>query len=278
MQKIAIISDIHSNIEALNTVMNDIKKRNVDKIICLGDIIAKGINPSECIKVIRQNCDVIIQGNCDRYFSTDHSMEDLSQVVEERIRWNQEMLSTSEVEFLKDLPFSYEMYIGGSLVRFFHATPTSDEKFVSDLDNLENKFSLFCPSDKTMTSEMADIVIYGHLHAPYLEKIYNRTIINVGSVGNPIDIIRNEEKDGKEIETTQATYVIIEGTIDSREYADSLSIQFIKVPYDIEKELNSTVYNMDKKEYEEELRHGKYRDREKLIKRFKDLNIDTDSI
>ena len=67
--KIAIISDIHGNLEALKSTLQDIEKRNIDKIICLGDIIAKGIHPKECIKLIKEKCDIVIQGNTDEYFS-----------------------------------------------------------------------------------------------------------------------------------------------------------------------------------------------------------------
>ena len=67
--KIAIISDIHGNLEALNTVLEDIKKRNIDKIYCLGDIIAKGTHQQECVDLVRANCEVVIKGNCDEYYS-----------------------------------------------------------------------------------------------------------------------------------------------------------------------------------------------------------------
>ena len=70
--KIAIISDIHSNLEALKATLHDIKSRNVDKIICLGDMIAKGVHPKQCIKLIRDNCDIVLQGNC--YFFMLHQL------------------------------------------------------------------------------------------------------------------------------------------------------------------------------------------------------------
>ena len=54
--KIAVFSDIHGNLEALKTCLADIKKRNIDKIFCLGDIVAKGYNAEECVKLIRKNC------------------------------------------------------------------------------------------------------------------------------------------------------------------------------------------------------------------------------
>lgn len=59
--RIAIISDIHGNLEALKTCLEDIKKRNIDKIFCLGDILAKGCHAEECVKLVREKCDVTIK-------------------------------------------------------------------------------------------------------------------------------------------------------------------------------------------------------------------------
>ena len=70
--RIAIISDIHGNLEALKQTLKDIKERNIDKIFCLGDTIMKGVHSQECIELVKQNCDVVIRGNCDRYFSEEH--------------------------------------------------------------------------------------------------------------------------------------------------------------------------------------------------------------
>ena len=58
--------------EALKATLKDIEKRKVDKIICLGDIIAKGIHPKECISLIRTNCEIVLQGNCDVHFSAEY--------------------------------------------------------------------------------------------------------------------------------------------------------------------------------------------------------------
>ena len=70
--RIAVISDIHGNFEALKATLKDIEKRNVDEIICLGDIIAKGVHPKECIDLIKKKCKIVIQGNCDYHFARKH--------------------------------------------------------------------------------------------------------------------------------------------------------------------------------------------------------------
>ena len=183
--RIAIISDIHGNLEALKTTLQDIERRNVDKIICLGDIIAKGVHPKECIELVKEKCDIVLQGNCDSYFSSEHKeKEELSLQEQRRIEWNQSLLTDEDRKYLLNLPYCYEFYLSGSLVRLFHATPVSIDKHVLNLDSLETKYKMFLPSEKTVTQNVADVVIYGHIHHPFLDKLYNKTLINIGSVGN----------------------------------------------------------------------------------------------
>lgn len=277
--KIAIISDIHANLEALKSTLEDIKKRKVDKIICLGDIIAKGVHPKECIELIKENCDIVLRGNCDRYFSEEHNdINELSEEKVKRINWNQSMLNDEERKYLLNLPFSYEFYMSGSLVRLFHATPEKDNIVIINNDEIQTKLKMFYPSNNTMSQKNADVVIYGHIHHQYMDKIYNKTIINVGSVGNSFDVIRNPLKDSNVMETTKSNYLIIEGEYDSKKYSSDISFQFIKVPYDIDKELSSDKLNIEKENYMYELKQGRYRNMTKIYNNFKRLNVDVENI
>ena len=273
--RVAVISDIHANLEALNSVIKDIRKRNVDKIICLGDIIEKGVHPKECIKIIKDSCDIVIQGNCDYYFSIEHTdINDKSEEKKQRIIWNQSLISSEDREYLLSLPFCYEFYMSGSLVRLFHATPNANNIPIINLDNVETKYKMFLPSNNTVSKDVADVVIYGHIHHPYMDKIYNKTLINVGSVGNSYDVIRNDKKDSNVLETTKANYLIIEGEYGSKQYNSDISFQFIKVPYDIDKELEDEEINIEKDNYRYELKQGKYRDMTKVNNNFKKIGID----
>lgn len=277
--KIAIISDIHANLEALKSTLEDIKKRKVDKIICLGDIIAKGVHPKECIELIKENCDIVLRGNCDRYFSEEHNdINELSEEEVKRINWNQSMLNDEERKYLLNLPFSYEFYMSGSLVRLFHATPEKDNIVIINNDEIQTKLKMFYPSNNTMSQKNADVVIYGHIHHQYMDKIYNKTIINVGSVGNSFDVIRNPLKDSNVMETTKSNYLIIEEEYDSKKYSSDISFQFIKVPYDIDKELSSDKLNIEKENYMYELKQGRYRNMTKIYNNFKRLNVDVENI
>jgi protein phosphatase len=271
--KIAIISDIHSNLEALKATIENIKSKNVDKIVCLGDIIAKGTHPLECIKLVQENCDIVIQGNCDRHFSNVRNLEKFSQIEQDRIKWNQNMLNKEAMEYLINLPYCYEFYMSGSLVRLFHSSPIHDDETVLNLSSLEEKFEIFKPSEKTISDKTADVVIYGHIHHPYLDRLYNKTLINVGSVGNSFDVIRNDEKDSNILETTKSNYLIIEGEFGEREYGSEISFQFVRVSYDVEKELSDEKFNLEKEGYIYELKQGKYRDMKKVNESFEKLGI-----
>ena len=277
--KIAIISDIHGNLEALKATLKDIEKRNVDRIICLGDTIAKGIHPKECLDLIKENCEIVLQGNCDAHFAMEYkNNHEINEQEQKRIKWNQSLINKKEREYLLNLPISYEFYMSGSLVRLFHATPTVNNKAILNVDSIETKYQMFLPSKNTVSQMKADVVIYGHIHHPYMDKIYNKTLINVGSVGNSFDVIRNKNKDSNVLETTKSNYLIIEGEYNSKEYNSDIAFQFVKVPYDIERELKGENLNIESDNYRFELKEGRYRDMSRINENFKRLGIDVEKI
>lgn len=278
MDKIAIISDIHGNLEALNSVIEDIKERKIEKIFCLGDIVAKGTHQEECVNLIKENCEIVLKGNCDDYFTSKIDRETKPEIELKRIDWINSKLSDESKNFLKSLPYSFEFYLSGRLVRLFHATPNKINGFVGNIDTIDRLYSLFLPSKNTISNKKADVVVYGHIHTPFIQRIYNRTIINSGSVGNAIDVFRNEEKDADVRNTTLANYVILSGKYDSKDINEKISFEIVSVPYDIEKELKENEDNIEMESYEEELRSGKYRNMEKIYKSFELRGIETDKI
>ena len=87
--KIAIISDIHSNYQALKSVIEDCEKKGVEKIFCCGDIIGKGCNANKCVNLIRQKCEVVVRGNTDTRFTDDPEKFKDNPVEYNRIKNNQ---------------------------------------------------------------------------------------------------------------------------------------------------------------------------------------------
>lgn len=278
MDKIAIISDIHGNLEALKAVLKDIKERNINKIFCLGDIIAKGNHQQECVNLIKDNCEIVVRGNCDEYFTSEIDLATKSEQEVKRILWNKEMINQEATQYLKNLPFCYEFYLSGRLVRIFHSNPLDTKQFIGNIDSFENYYKLFLPSDKTISQEKADLVVYGHIHVPYMQKLYNRIIINAGSVGNSIDTYRNDDRDGDIRNTRVASYCILLGILDSKDYNDNLSYEIVNLNYDFEKELLDNKNNIEPESYEKEIRYGKYRDMNKVNNIKKDMGIDINKI
>lgn len=273
MEKIAIISDIHGNLEALKTVIDDIKKRNVDRIICLGDIIAKGRHLHECIQLVRDTCDVVIQGNCDYYFSCFKEAD--NEINNKRLQYNRSLTTEEDREYLGKLPYSYEMKLSGNLVRFYHATPDRINGYVGDMENLDTYYKMFLPSKNTVSPNIADIVICGHIHKTYMMKVFNRTIVNVGSVGNSFEVYRHKDKDANYQNVTKACYLILSGNIDSDEIGP-ISYEFIELNYDIDKELSTSKDAFEYDGLEREIKYGLYRDlediKESLASRGLDIN------
>ena len=136
---------------------------------------------------------------------------------------------------------------------------------------------MFLPSEHT-SDKTADVVIYGHIHHSYMDKIYNKTLINVGSVGNSYATIRNNERDSDVRETTRINYLIIEGDYGKKEYTSDFSFEFIQIPYNVEEELKNEKLNIEKDDYRYELINGKYRNMTKVIDNFKRLGIDVSNM
>lgn len=279
MEQIAIISDIHGNLEALKAVLEDIKERNIENIMCIGDIIAKGTHAQECVELIKNKCKVVIKGNCDEYFTSDEiNWSKKPQIEYDRMMWNIAKLSDDNIKFLQSLPYCHEFYLSGRLIRLIHATPEKIDKFIGNIDSIDRLYSLFLPSENTVSKEMADVAVYGHIHTPFIQRIYNRTIINTGSVGLAMDVFRNDLKDGNVKNTTVANYLILKGNMNSKNIDDKISYELVNVPYDIEKELSENKDNIELETYEETLRNGLYGEMEKIYKSFELREIKREDI
>ena len=158
MSKIAIISDIHGNLLALEAVFDDIKKNDIDKIICLGDLVGKGPSCKRVIDFCRYKCDVVVAGNWDKF---------LSHKMEERNRWYLDRIGEERLQYLRELPESVGFYLSGRFIRLFHAH--SEDVYLRMYPNLEieEKLKMFnIPKISRLDNEerKSDIVGYGDIH------------------------------------------------------------------------------------------------------------------
>ena len=241
MEKIAIISDVHGNITALNAVLKDIKNRGITKIFCLGDYVIKCVHPDLVIDTLRKVCEVMLIGNSDYAIC--------SPEAKSKNFWSREKIGEERANFIYNLPVFHEFYMSGHLIRLFHASPYgldniynpmfSNEGTIYAGNEIKNPEDLFKNTDfinKTENDPEPDIVGYGHIHTPCLVRFKNKTLFNTGSVGIPVEMLNSDVSDKSNKFSTLASYIIVEGNYNDKNLG-SISFNFVRVPYNIEKEI-----------------------------------------
>jgi predicted phosphodiesterase len=247
--QIAIISDVHGNVTALEAVLADIATRGITRIINLGDVIGKGPRGSEAIRLTRQACEVTLRGNWDSLITQEAALRfEIGQ-------WTRASLSDDDLAWLAALPSTFELVMSGRRIRLFHASPVSEFVRVRLRHTPEEFRGMFTNTDFTgpflaagqSAGATPDVVGYGDIHAAYLELRDGLTLFNVGATGNPLD-------------DRCAPYVVLEGAADSLDPAP-FSVRFARVPYDIEAEIRvARALGMPEADaYAAELRDGIYR-------------------
>ncbi|MBI4335220.1 MAG: metallophosphoesterase family protein [Candidatus Omnitrophica bacterium] len=217
----AVFSDIHSNLEAYNAVLEAIRREGADSCWCCGDIVGYGADPNACIDITRELNPRIVAGNHDLGAAGLTDISNFSQNAGIAVLWTREALSADSELFLKAMPLRHD-----NRVTLVHASPNRPEEFeyIFDLSGAWRSFAAM---------EKVDICFIGHTHAPcifvrdsegYVGYIpWTRTttetgkkyIVNVGSVGQP--------RDGD----PRAAYCVYD--------ADSGIIELKRVRYDVEK-------------------------------------------
>ena len=239
MEHVAIISDLHGNLPALEAVLCDIKRRHISRIFCLGDLVGKGPHAEKVVDICQDVCEVTIKGNWD-----DHILKATENPT---LRWHQQRLGTERLDYLRHLPHTIDFWMSGKRVRLFHASQQSVYYRVRMEDPRDKLLAMFTNTEFTGNTVAPDVVGYGDLHRAYVMPFHQQMLFNVGSVGNPLDM-------------TQASYAILEGTYNSQR-ADTFAVYLIRVPYDIERAIQqAAAEHMPELEfYANELRTARYR-------------------
>jgi protein phosphatase len=240
LDKIAIISDVHGNISALETVLEDIRQRGIDLIYNLGDLIGKGSRSDLAIDQCCEVCQVIVRGNWDDVIlqESDHPYD----------LWYRQQIGQDRLAYLNTLPNAHDFWMSGKRVRLYHASQESVYKRVHPWHSHEVHQAMFTNTPFTgFDHPEPEVVGYGDIHSAYLLPIDRKILFNAGSVGNPLDM-------------PLASYVILSGVLDSQT-PRTLSIDFVRLPYDIEKEIEQArqVGAPNLEAYSVELRTAVYR-------------------
>lgn len=247
MPPFAIISDIHANLEALQTVLADIDRRGLTEIVCLGDVIGYGPDPRECLDLVRRRCRLCMMGNHDH--AVLYEPTNFNTAAERAAFWTRQMIESDRAacgerwEFLGKLPVRRRE----DDLLFVHASPRRPiNEYIFPEDVFTNPQKVLANFERLE----ARLCFLGHTHqpgvflddpyfdppqelpdSPFFEVEEERAIINVGSVGQPRD------------RDPRASYVLIHER-ESGNGADSLvaaalscsveQVEFVRVEYDID--------------------------------------------
>jgi predicted phosphodiesterase len=189
--RLAILSDIHSNLEALEAVLADARERECTQFVCLGDVVGYNANPHECVERVRVMDCPIVKGNHDEQASLIESSRDFNELAEHAIEWTRNNLTEEDKEWLRGLRLQRQ-------VRDFtivHATLDTPAQWGYVFNNLDAAASF--------TYQHTAVCFFGHTHVPMafirdegikrvrIEQLQidmtKKYFINTGSVGQPRD-------------------------------------------------------------------------------------------
>jgi putative phosphoesterase len=206
--KVAVLSDIHANLQALHAVLADCERQGVEEFWLLGDYVNYGANPIECIKLLSElNVKYAIGGNHDvqhysevvpfTYTGSPEATEYTRRIISEnpdKFTWLEEIAKVDKIH----IPEIKTILVHGSL----------EEPYIGRIMPNANDRSLFAGMERFDVN----ILLCGHLHASFMVTVRGRTVINCGSVGQPRNNI------------PKAQYVILEDD----------NVTFRRVEYDVE--------------------------------------------
>ena len=234
--KIALFSDIHSNLPALDAFFEDIEQRKPDAIYCLGDLVGYNIWPNEVINEIRKRGIPTIAGNYD--FGVGRSSDDCGcayksddekMMGSQSISLTNQLVNHEERHYLRTLPAHIQLEFQLNNDRLFllmvHGSPRKINEYL--FEDRDEKSMM-----RILESSKADIMFFGHTHKPY-HRVFEyefegkrafRHAINLGSIGKP--------KDGD----PRGCYVLLTLNENSSKFEKkSIDVEFIRVAYDVEK-------------------------------------------
>jgi len=182
--RIALISDIHSNLEALTSVLKTIDLLDVDQIWCLGDVVGYGPFPGACVDMVRERCAVVLKGNHDAGTVDELPPTHFNEHGRIAVRWTKGQLTEEQSSYLKSLPLV--AVLNGITVA--HATPNlpATWRYILSWKDVREAF----------VGLSTEICFIGHTHVPVIVgdngslntfRRGPRYIVNVGSVGQPRD-------------------------------------------------------------------------------------------
>lgn len=227
MRKIAIISDIHANLPALEKVLDDIHHDfKADQIYCLGDLTDGAPWTNEVIELIREQNIPTIMGNHDERIAFDYEVFPLKKhTLEEQlaraetIHQTKQTISETNRKYLSELKPNIRFDYAGVSFLLVHGSPISNEEYIYENHSIESMADMF-------ESNNTDVIVCGHTHLSFIKRIHindtPKLFINAGSAG------RSKESNGG-----KAVYLQITIDENRQTFDEKITTNLRKIDYNI---------------------------------------------
>ena len=190
--KFAILSDIHSNLEALKVVLDHAKQQECTHYVCLGDVVGYGPNPKECLAIVRALDCPVVMGNHDEYCAGEMDLTGFNPMAADAIKWTRQQLTEEERTWLRNLKYVRNV----ESFTMVHATLDLPERWAYVFDRLAAQSSFnyqhtpVCFNGHThvpVAFVRGPTGIHGGLYTKIKIEVGRKYFINVGSIGQPRD-------------------------------------------------------------------------------------------
>jgi putative phosphoesterase len=219
MERVAVISDVHSNLSALNAVLEYCEREGVGRIYCAGDIIGYSASANEVVWELRRRRARCIKGNHERALFDPGMEEMMNDIASSSIRYTRGILTDENLSFLRALPDE----LREKEISLFHGSPFDPDEYV--FEDMVDEHIAFAADSRC--------IVLGHTHLPFIRVFGGKTVINPGSVGQP--------RDGD----PRASFALITDKVELR-----------RVEYDIEAQIQENIRAGLRPEVSERLRWG----------------------
>jgi putative phosphoesterase len=186
-ERVAVITDIHANLPALEAALARIEELGIERIYCGGDLVGYGPHPNEVCALIEQRGIPAIYGNydyaiardlhdCGCAYTTAHDRE----IGQLSVEWTLANTGRAAKDFMRELPFDLRFEVDGGAVHLVHGSPRKVNEYLFE----DKPDSLY---ERLAAAEQADMLVFGHTHKPWVRDFGGVRFVNCGSVGKPKD-------------------------------------------------------------------------------------------
>ncbi|MDQ3645135.1 MAG: metallophosphatase family protein [Actinomycetota bacterium] len=187
MERVAVITDIHANLPALEAALEAVDELGVEGLWCGGDLVGYGPHPNEVCALIEQRAIPTIYGNYDYAIARD--LEDCGcayrdphdrELGQRSVEWTLAHTDRRSKDFMRDLPFDLRFSLGERRVRLVHGSPRKVNEYLFE-DKPARTF------ERIATGADCDVLVFGHTHQPWVHEYGGVLFVNCGAVGKPKD-------------------------------------------------------------------------------------------